>query len=308
LFPLISLLLHYGAHAIDSQDQECPADWFDAGSLGCYKFLDGKVNLTWVEAQLACELQGGYLAEPTSQMQVDFLSELALLEGGFTGVGFWYIGLTDLGKEGDWSWIHSGSDLGDEIWSSHRPNNKSRNSDDCVVMVLRNNEVFWEDHSCISPDVSHHPVAPVCQADTSTIAPSTSTTSTASPTTTAMSCPSGWTEFQRGCYKLFSSSETWVIADSLCLAEGARLTSVHSMEEEDFLNSLSNGNSYWIGGYPKDNSWVWSDFSSFDYQHGYDNNNDQCLYQYYSHIGSGWSSHSCATTNYEYYRICKLVM
>ena len=27
-----------------------------------------KVNLTWVEAQLACELQGGYLAEPTSQM------------------------------------------------------------------------------------------------------------------------------------------------------------------------------------------------------------------------------------------------
>ena len=156
--------------------------------------------------------------------------------------------------------------------------------------------------------MSHHPVAPVCQADTSTIAPSTSTTSTASPTTTAMSCPSGWTEFQRGCYKLFSSSETWVIADSLCLAEGARLTSVHSMEEEDFLNSLSNGNSYWIGGYPKDNSWVWSDFSSFDYQHGYDNNNDQCLYQYYSHIGSGWSSHSCATTNYEYYRICKLVM
>ena len=44
------------------------ADWFDAGSLGCYKFLEGKVNLTWVEAQLACEQQGGYLAEPTSQL------------------------------------------------------------------------------------------------------------------------------------------------------------------------------------------------------------------------------------------------
>ena len=44
------------------------ADWFDAGSLGCYKFLEGKVNLTWVEAQLACEQQGGYLAEPSSQL------------------------------------------------------------------------------------------------------------------------------------------------------------------------------------------------------------------------------------------------
>ena len=30
--------------------------------------------------------------------QLDFLSELALLEGGFTGVGYWYIGLTDLGR------------------------------------------------------------------------------------------------------------------------------------------------------------------------------------------------------------------
>ena len=77
-------------------------------------------------------------------------------------MGYWYIGLTDLGKEsillrkefksftsgkeGEWSWIHSGLDLGDEIWSSHKPNNKTRNSDDCVVMVLKNNQVFWEDH------------------------------------------------------------------------------------------------------------------------------------------------------------------
>ena len=78
-------------------------------------------------------------------------------------MGYWYIGLTDLGrgniylsrvsrqfytlgKEGEWSWIHSGQDLDDEIWSSHKPNNKSRNSDDCVVMVLKNNQVSWEDH------------------------------------------------------------------------------------------------------------------------------------------------------------------
>ena len=30
--------------------------------------------------------------------QIDFLSELAVLEGGFTGIGYWYIGLTDLGR------------------------------------------------------------------------------------------------------------------------------------------------------------------------------------------------------------------
>ena len=71
---------------VSAKEQECPgslynkdsqiyssrvnvaADWFDAGSLGCYKFLDGKVNLTWVEAQMACEQDGGFLAEPTSQL------------------------------------------------------------------------------------------------------------------------------------------------------------------------------------------------------------------------------------------------
>lgn len=98
--------------SVSAQEQECPADWFDAGSLGCYKFLDGKVNLTWVEAQLACEQEGGFLAEPTSQLQLDFLSELALLQGGFTGVTHWYIGLTDLARRVSgpgftvaWIWI-----------------------------------------------------------------------------------------------------------------------------------------------------------------------------------------------------------
>ena len=39
-------------------------DWFDANSLECFKFLDAKVNISWVEAQLECEKVGGYLAEP----------------------------------------------------------------------------------------------------------------------------------------------------------------------------------------------------------------------------------------------------
>jgi len=55
------------------------------------------VNLSWVEAQLACEKAGGYLAEPRTQSQAQFLSEVAVLEGSFKGIGYWYIGLTDLG-------------------------------------------------------------------------------------------------------------------------------------------------------------------------------------------------------------------
>ena len=77
---------------------------------------------------------------------MEFLAELAVLEGSFTGIGHWYIGLTDLGREGQWMWIHNQADLEDEMWNTNRPNNKSRNSDDCVVMVMKNNVVYWEDH------------------------------------------------------------------------------------------------------------------------------------------------------------------
>ncbi len=38
--------------------------WIDAEHLGCFKFLHGAVNLSWVEAQGKCEVEGGYLAEP----------------------------------------------------------------------------------------------------------------------------------------------------------------------------------------------------------------------------------------------------
>ena len=38
--------------------------WIDAGPLGCFKLLHAAVNLSWVEAQIKCEAEGGYLAEP----------------------------------------------------------------------------------------------------------------------------------------------------------------------------------------------------------------------------------------------------
>jgi len=171
--------------------QDCPGDWFDAGSLGCYTFLDGRVNLSWVEAQLACEKEGGYLAEPQTELQIEFLSELAGLEGSFTGIGYWYIGLTDLGREGEWLWVHNDAQLVSDLWSSSSPSNKTHNSDDCAVMVLRNSAVYWEDHSCTAPEISHHSVAPLCQTDTE----DSVATTTVQPTTSSVPCESGWTNF-----------------------------------------------------------------------------------------------------------------
>ena len=54
-----------------------------------------------------CEGAGGYLAEPKTQKQMEFLVGVAALEIGFTGIGSWWLGLTDLGHEGRWIWAHS---------------------------------------------------------------------------------------------------------------------------------------------------------------------------------------------------------
>ena len=76
---------------------------------------------------------------------MEFLGELAILEEGLTGIGNWYIGLTDLGREGQWMWIHNQADVGYDMWYSNRPNNKSNNIDDCAVIMLHNSHVYWQD-------------------------------------------------------------------------------------------------------------------------------------------------------------------
>ena len=130
-------------------------------------------------------------------------------------------------------------------------------------MVLKNNQVWWEDHDCLSPDVKHHPVAPVCQQDTT--ASEEQTTTQQPETTTVVTCPENWTEFNQSCYRYFSSDSYWRYAEDLCLNEGGHITSVHSAEEDTFLLNLAGGQYFWLGGYSSENSWVWSDGTDFDY-------------------------------------------
>ena len=47
-----------------------------------------------------CEQVGGYLAEPKTQQQADFLISLAFVEQSMVGVEAWWIGLTDQSHEG----------------------------------------------------------------------------------------------------------------------------------------------------------------------------------------------------------------
>ncbi len=156
----------------------------------------------------------------------------------------------NLGKEGQWTWPHSGEDITESFWGTNRPNNKSGNTDDCGVMVLQRDNFWWEDRSCLSQDVQKKTVAPICQHDSD--AASTTETPPAT-TTTTFSCPSDWVEFDGHCYQLSNSYATWTSAESDCVSKGGHLASVHSFAEETILNNLapSSVSTVWLGATDK---------------------------------------------------------
>jgi len=183
------------------------------------------------------------------------------------------------------------------------------------MMVLKNNQVWWEDHDCLSTDVKHHPVAPVCQQDTTALEEQTTTeqpettaseeqTTTEQPeTTTVVTCPDNWSEFNQSCYIYINSRCNWDDAEKLCQISGGHITSVHSAGEDLFLLSLAGGHYFWIGGYSSEKSWYWSDGTDFDYDEISTNYGSRyCLYQ--DNSFGGWRENICTSivTNY----ICKL--
>ncbi|CAB1345027.1 unnamed protein product, partial [Coregonus sp. 'balchen'] len=80
-------------------------------------------------------------------------------------------------------------------------------------------------------------------------------------------CPRGWTKYGSRCFMFVKTARTWPEAERHCVSLGeklvsvprtveylgANLASVHSSEEEQFLQTL-------------DRLWFWSDGSDFDHQ------------------------------------------
>lgn len=75
------------------------------------------------------------------------------------------------------------------------------------------------------------------------------------------------------CFIFIDSPKSWPEAEGYCLYEGANLASVHSYDENHFIQDLTRGNTHnfpetWIGGhdaiYPC--FWMWSDGTKFDYE------------------------------------------
>nr|XP_033780101.1 lectin-like [Geotrypetes seraphini] len=83
------------------------------------------------------------------------------------------------------------------------------------------------------------------------------------------SCTNGWSCFFSAYYKFVSTPLSWVEAELYCqkLIPGGHLASLHSLEEQQFLMSLSQKSPIWIGSSDsyKDRTFFWTDGSFLDY-------------------------------------------
>lgn len=119
----------------------CPKDWLQNNSQ-CYYF--SVVKSSWKQSREDCKLNGSYLVNILDRQEQDFIT-------GNRGRHLYWIGLTDIHKEGTWNWLDGSALQKDRFWRCDQPDDKGEG--DCATLgsapcdensILQN----WRDENC----------------------------------------------------------------------------------------------------------------------------------------------------------------
>ncbi|KAL9963348.1 hypothetical protein ACROYT_G032545 [Oculina patagonica] len=82
-------------------------------------------------------------------------------------------------------------------------------------------------------------------------------------------CQDGWSYFNGYCYRKVSFCDSWSSSQRTCAKLGANLPSVHSQEENVYIQSLHGGEHSWLGlsDISTEGTFVWSDGTPFDFHY-----------------------------------------
>ncbi|XP_020621088.1 uncharacterized protein LOC110058770, partial [Orbicella faveolata] len=82
-------------------------------------------------------------------------------------------------------------------------------------------------------------------------------------------CQDDWTYFKGYCYRKVSSCDSWSGGQGTCATLGANLPSIHSQEENVYVQSLHGGEKSWLGlsDINTEGTFVWSDGTTFDFHY-----------------------------------------
>merc|ERR1719348_2829595 len=149
---LLFFLFLVNIFSVSASIESCPDGWMDTMDLGCLYFGLGLESSTWLGASAYCEdlHPDSSLIEIFSQDENDLLSLIAKLELEITGADAWWIGLDDIGHEGEWLWQSSSTPASYFSWAEDKPNTDPVNRNDCVYMSHGSvvDDFVWTDTYC----------------------------------------------------------------------------------------------------------------------------------------------------------------
>lgn len=180
-----------------------------------YKYVG--VKKTWANAQADCKAWGGHLAHVTSQAENDQHLKEMRARHGFSNA---WIGLTDEGHEGKFTYVGTNARAWYTFWNKNEPNNLRQ--EHCVHMFLPNG--LWNDLRCTAS------LPYICQKDGSSKVKD-------GPSSKYVLEP--------------RASKTWSEAAKDCQERGGDLATITSKEENDavmkLINSRFRGLNVWLG-------------------------------------------------------------
>merc|ERR550519_65094 len=108
----------------------CPRGWIVATyiNMSCLKFNTSSI-MTWFEANIYCQQdEKAALVEVLTGEQMEFLSLQADMLDVMIGELHYWMGGSDLGREGQWYWNPSITEVGDFIWHDGEPDGEYDNN------------------------------------------------------------------------------------------------------------------------------------------------------------------------------------
>uniref|UniRef100_A0A914DKZ0 C-type lectin domain-containing protein n=1 Tax=Acrobeloides nanus TaxID=290746 RepID=A0A914DKZ0_9BILA len=237
----------------------------------CYKFFGAPTD--FLSANITCQIIGGNLASINSAFINEFISQTLKDSLADPTIKTW-IGGTKIGST--WTWI-DGNPFSYKNWAKGQPS-----SGNCASIDPSQSVSNWYSNDCQTnmPYICEVSAAedPCSVCPTTTSCP-VSVCPTVSPIPV---CRHGYSYFSQwnSCYKYVNAPLNFEAAENYCINEGGYLTSIHSPDEQEYIDTLSHQygdgpyQAPWIGLRDTGNDlslpfWFWTDNTETTYSNWY---------------------------------------